>query len=92
MNSPMKYQVALVSDVGTTYVSTSLIAADNAEAITKAKHWMRFFNVAANQAWLQVSLNGIGIWSSLPSVPSKPICYPSNRDASALGGVPSDCK
>jgi hypothetical protein len=67
MNTPMEYQVALLKDGSDTiYASTGLIAADNAEAIKKAKEWTASFNFVAEDAWLQINLNGIGIRSLRP--------------------------
>jgi hypothetical protein len=66
MNKPMEYQAVLLKDGDTTYESTGLIAADNAEAIKKAKDWTASFDFVAEDAWLQISLNGIGIRSLRP--------------------------
>jgi len=58
----MKYQIALLKDGGTiAYGSTALFAADNSEAIERAKNWTASFHSIAKDAWLQINLNGVGI-------------------------------
>jgi hypothetical protein len=67
MNRRMKYQVALLKDGDTiTYESAALFAADNFEAIEKAKNWTTSFDSIAEDAWLQINLNGVGIRSLRP--------------------------
>ena len=67
MNTRMKYQVALLKQGGVlTYESTALFATDNSEAIEKAKHWTTSFNSVADDAWLQINLNGVAIRSLRP--------------------------
>jgi hypothetical protein len=67
MNRRMKYQVALLKDGDTiTYESTALFAVDNSEAIEKAKNWTTSFDSIAEDAWLQINLNGVGIRSLRP--------------------------
>jgi hypothetical protein len=67
MNRLMKYQAALLKGGGTiTYESTALFAADNSEAIEKAKRWTASFDSVAEDAWLQINLNGVGIRSLRP--------------------------
>ena len=67
MNRRMKYQIALLKDGGTViYESTALFATDNSEAIEKAKHWTASFDSVAEDAWLQINLNGVGIRSLRP--------------------------
>jgi hypothetical protein len=67
MNRLMKYEVALLKDGGIiTYESSALFAADNSEAIEKAKHWTASFDSIAEDAWLQINLNGVGIRSLRP--------------------------
>jgi len=67
MNRRMKYQVALLKDGGlVTYESTALFATDNSEAIEKAKNWTASFDSVAEDAWLQINLNGVGIRSLRP--------------------------
>ena len=67
MNKRMKYQVALLKDGGiVAYESTALFAADNSEAIERAKHWTASFDSVAKDAWLQINLNGVGIRSLRP--------------------------
>ena len=62
MSVQMKYEVALVKDGGaTTYGSTEFMAANNLEAIEKAKDWTATFTPVAGDTWLQINLNGIGI-------------------------------
>jgi hypothetical protein len=63
----MKYQIALLKDGGTTaYGSTAIFAADNSEAMDKAKIWMASFHPVAADAWLQINLNGVSIRSLRP--------------------------
>lgn len=67
MNKPMKYQVTLLKDGGCeAYESTGLLAPDNIQAIEKAKAWTASFDCIAEDAWLQIDLNGIGICSLRP--------------------------
>ena len=67
MNRRMKYQVALLKDGGlVTYESTALFATDNSEAIEKAKNWTASLDSVAEDAWLQINLNGVGIRSLRP--------------------------
>ncbi len=67
MNTSLEYQVALLKDGGLeTYESTGVIAADNSEAMEKAKAWTSSFTFIAADAWLQIALNGIGIYSLRP--------------------------
>ena len=67
MNRRMKYQVALLKDGGTiTYGSAAFFARDNSEAIEKAKNWTTSFDSIAEDAWLQINLNGVGIRSMRP--------------------------
>jgi hypothetical protein len=40
-----------------------LIAVDNSEALKKVKEWTASFDCVADDAWLQITLNGIGIRS-----------------------------
>jgi hypothetical protein len=63
----MEYQVALLSGDGTeTYDSTALLAANNIEAMDKAKRWIASVDCVAEGAWLQINLNGMGIMSLRP--------------------------
>jgi hypothetical protein len=62
MNRPMKYSAVLLKD-GETYEATSVIAADNTEALKKVKEWMASLDCVAEDAWLQITLNGVGIRS-----------------------------
>jgi len=58
----MEYQIVLLTDEGAaTYESTALIASTNFEAVEKAKTWTKSLDAIADDAWLQISLNGIGI-------------------------------
>jgi hypothetical protein len=67
MNRPMKYHAVLLKDGGpTTYENTSVIAVDNSEALKKVKKWMASFECVADDAWLQITLNGVGIRSLQP--------------------------
>jgi hypothetical protein len=67
MNTPMKYQIALLKSDGTeAYCSTALIASDNFEALEKAKHWITSVGCIAEDARLQINLNGMGIMSLRP--------------------------
>jgi len=67
MNKPMKYHAALLKDGGpTTYETTSVIATENSEALKKVKEWMASFDWVAEDAWLQVTLNGVCICSLQP--------------------------
>ena len=67
MNRRMKYQIALLKGGGTiTYEATALFAADNSEAMDKAKDWTASLNSIAEDAWLQINLNGVGIRSLRP--------------------------
>ena len=50
----------------TTYENTSVIAVDNSEALKKVKKWMASFECVADDAWLQITLNGVGIRSLQP--------------------------
>ena len=60
MSKSMKYRAVLVKNGGTTCAATWFTAADNTEAIRKAKHWMGL-NAIPSETWLQISLNGISI-------------------------------
>jgi hypothetical protein len=67
MSVPMEYQIALMTDDGSkTYNSTALIAANNLEALEKAKCWIASVGTVAEDAWLQINLNGMGIKSLRP--------------------------
>jgi hypothetical protein len=67
MSTRMEYQVALFNSEGTeTYESTALFAADNFEAIEKAKRWTASIGSVAKDAWLQINLGGMGIKSLRP--------------------------
>ena len=58
----MEYHVDLLKDDGATICgSTALVASNNVEAIEKAKHWAASLTRIAEDAWLQINLNGIGI-------------------------------
>jgi hypothetical protein len=68
MSNRLEYHVDLLQDDGATiYGSTALLAANNVEAIEKAKHWAASLARAAEGAWLQINLNGIGIQTLRPS-------------------------
>jgi hypothetical protein len=56
----------LKTDDSVAYESTALFAADNSEAIERAKHWTASFDSVAKDAWLQINLNGVGIRSLRP--------------------------
>jgi hypothetical protein len=63
----MEYQVALMKGDGSeTYDSTALLAASNLEAVDKAKRWIASVGSIAEDAWLQINLNGMGIMSLRP--------------------------
>jgi hypothetical protein len=63
----MEYQVALMkSDGSETYDSTALLAASNLEAVEKAKRWIASVGCIAEDARLQINLNGMGIMSLRP--------------------------
>jgi hypothetical protein len=67
MNTRMEYQVALFKGDGTeAYESIALLAADNLEAVEKAKRWIASVGCIAEDAWLQINLNGMGIISLRP--------------------------
>jgi len=67
MNRRMKYQIVLLRGGGTiAYEATALFAADNSEAIDKAKNWTTSRNSIAEDAWLQINLNGVAIRSLRP--------------------------
>ena len=67
MNKRMKYQIALLKGGGIiAYEATALFAADNSEAIDKAKDWTASLNFIAKDAWLQINLNGVAIRSLRP--------------------------
>ena len=67
VNRPMKYSAVLLKDGGLkTYEATSVIAADNAEALNKVEEWMASLDCVAEDAWLQITLNGVGIRSLRP--------------------------
>ena len=67
MNNCIEYQVDLLQDDGATiYGSTALVASNNIEAIEKAKHWAASLTRIAEDAWLQINLNGIGIQTLRP--------------------------
>ena len=67
MNNRMEYHVDLLKDDGATiYGSTALMASNNVEAIEKAKHWAASLARLAEDAWLQINLNGIGIQTLRP--------------------------
>ena len=67
MNSRMQYQVALVKGGSAEiYESTAVMAASNLEAVEKARNWTSSFERIADDAWLQINLNGIGIRSLRP--------------------------
>jgi hypothetical protein len=62
MNNRMEYHVDLLKDDGATICgSTALMASNNLEAIEKAKQWAASLARLAEDAWLQINLNGIGI-------------------------------
>jgi hypothetical protein len=66
MNKPMKYQVALVSrEDATIYRSTALFATDNFEALQKTKEWIASLAFVAEDACVNINLNGTCI-QSLP--------------------------
>jgi len=63
----MKYSAVLLKDGGPkTYKATSVIAADNTEALKKVKEWTASLDGVAEDAWLQITLNGVGIRSLRP--------------------------
>jgi hypothetical protein len=67
MNRYMEYQVALLNgDCTETYDSTALLAANNLEAVDKAKRWIVSVCYIAEDARLQINLNGMGIMSLRP--------------------------
>jgi hypothetical protein len=67
MNRRMEYQIALLKGGGTiAYETTALLAADNSEAIEKAKDWTASLSSIAGDAWLQINLNGVAIRSLRP--------------------------
>ena len=67
VNRPMKYSAVLLKDGGPkTYEATSVIAADNTEALKKVKEWTASLDGVAEDAWLQITLNGVGIRSLRP--------------------------
>jgi hypothetical protein len=64
MSVHMEYHAVLLKgDGATTYESTEFLAADNLEAIEKAKNWTTGFKPIAEDAWLQITLHGVGIRS-----------------------------
>ena len=59
MNNRMEYHIDLLKDDGATICgSTALVASNNVEAIEKAKHWAASLTRIAEDAWLQINLNG----------------------------------
>ena len=63
----VEYQAVLFKNDGIeTYESTALLAANNLEAKEKAKKWIASLESIAEDACLQISLNGVGIWSLRP--------------------------
>jgi hypothetical protein len=64
MSVHVKYQALLLKGDGeATYETTEFLAADNLEAIEKAKNWTSGFKPIAEDAWLQITLYGVGIRS-----------------------------
>ena len=62
MSTPLEYQVALVNGDGSeTYDSVALVAANNFEAVDKARRWIASNACTAEDAWVQINLNGMGI-------------------------------
>ena len=58
---------AILSDGGAlTYGFTSFFAADESEAAQKAKDWAKSLNSVPENAWLQVTANGVGVYSLPP--------------------------
>ena len=67
MSFPMEYHIVLMTDDGSkTYDSTALIAVNNLDALEKAKSWIASVGAIAEDAWLQINLNGMGIKSLRP--------------------------
>ena len=63
----MEYQITLLKGDGTeTDESTALLAANNIEALDKAKLWVASVGCVAEDAWLQINLNGMGIMKLRP--------------------------
>ena len=63
----MEYEVALLKGDGAeTYESMTLLAADNLEAVEKARRWIASIGYIAADARLQINLNGMGIMSLRP--------------------------
>ena len=67
MNNRMEYHVDLLKDDGATSPwFHGFLASNNVEAIEKAKHWASSLARIAEDAWLQINLNGIGIQTLRP--------------------------
>ena len=67
MNNRMEYHVDVLKEDGSTICgSTALLASNNLEAIEKAKQWAASLTLMAEDAWLQINLNGIGIQTLRP--------------------------
>jgi hypothetical protein len=58
---------AVLSDGGSlTYGSTGFFATDKTEAAQKAKDWAKSFDLVQENAWLQVTANGVGVCTLRP--------------------------
>jgi hypothetical protein len=58
---------AVLSDGGSlTYGSTGFFATDKTAAAQKAKDWAKSFDLVQENAWLQVTANGVGVCTLRP--------------------------
>ena len=61
MSKAQEYQVALTDGGSLTYANTSFFASDDAEALQKAKDWVRLLDDHPDGAWLVLNVYGRGI-------------------------------